>query len=142
LAGGKRRKVRLRGLCGGLLGKEFLDGIGEGLVGALEQEGDLPHLDGAQEVLIGGHAGEADAVLDLPEGFAGRVVRDADDVAVGVLLPELRGGRIHPLGKLGVLSGNAMASGAVGDVQLGSGLEDILTDTERRSPELAVDAGF
>jgi len=57
----------------------------QGLVGIRQQQADLPFLNRIEDLAKRGHAGEANAVVDLPEGFAGRVVADADDaVAMGV----------------------------------------------------------
>jgi hypothetical protein len=67
-------------------GEDLLDRIRQGLVGVLEQEADLPHLGGREDVLIGGHSGEADAVGDLPIDPADLVFAD-----VAFFAPELWG---------------------------------------------------
>ncbi len=122
-------------------GEDGGDGVGEGLVGVFEEQGDVPHVVVGEDVFVGGHAGKADAVFDLPEGFAGFVVGDADDVAVGVLLPELRGDGVHVLGEGDVVAGGAVAGGALADVEVGTVFEDVFGGAEGGLLELAVDAG-
>lgn len=119
---------------GGELGRE-------GLVGVFEEEGDLPHLGRAEDVLVGGHAGETDAVADLPEGLAGLIVRDADDATVAVGLPELGDGGVHGFGELARLFGGAVAAGALGGVDMGAGEDVGGGGLDGWLGELAVDSG-
>lgn len=106
-----------------------------------EEEGDLPHFGLAEEMVKGGHAGEADAVGDLPIGFTGFVVGDADNAVGAVGLPELGGCGVHGLGQGAVLLGGAVAAGALGGVEVGAGEEVGGGGLEGRLGELAVDAG-
>ena len=117
------------------------DGIGQLLVGVLEQQRDVPHLVLTQNALEGGHPGEADAVLDLPVSLSGLVIADADDVAVAVLLPKLRSVRIHIFGEGYVLARDAVAACALQLVGHGAGLVDVFADAERWLLHLAIDAG-
>ena len=114
---------------------------GEGLVGVFEEEDDLPHLGRAEDVGVGRHAGEADAVGDLPVGFAGLIVRDADDAVGAVGLPELRDRGIHGFREGARLVGGAVAGDALRHVDVGAGEEVDGGGLDGGGGELAVDAG-
>ena len=95
-----------------------------GLVGVGEEEADLPHFGVAELGLEGGHSGKADAVEDLPVGFAEGVVADAHNVRLVVM-------GLEKLGSVGVHVGadrrraivEAVADGAPVDVDVSAGGE-------------------
>ena len=111
------------------------------LVGVLEEEADIPHIVGGKDVLEGWHAGKTDAIFHLPEGLSGFVVADADNVAAGVLLPELRCVRIHACGKGNVVARDAVAGGALQRIDHGSIFIHIFAGAEGGLLHLAVNAG-
>ena len=64
----------------------------------------------------------ADSVVDLPEGFAGRVVTDADH-SIALRLPQLRGLRIHVVGKRRRRGIHPVAGGALLSINYRAGLQ-------------------
>lgn len=91
------------------------------LVGVGEEEADLPHLGIAELGFEGGHSGEADAVLDLPVGFADWIVADSDYVWLVVVgFEELRGIGIHVIADCSGVAVQAVTDGAAFDVDAGT----------------------
>lgn len=100
------------------------DGGRHGLVGVGEEEAYLPHFVVAELGLERRHAGEADAVLDLPIGFADRVVADSDDVGVALMrLEQGWGVGIHVIANGGRPVVQAVAERATLSVYAGAGGE-------------------
>lgn len=97
------------------------DGGRHGLVGVGEEEADLPHLGIVQLTFKGRHAGEADAICDLPIRFANRIVADTDDVGiVPMCFEQLRGVGIHVGADGGWLVMETVAEGAALNVDAGT----------------------
>src|ERR1700679_3161259 len=114
--------------------------IGQLLVGMRKQQRHVPHLIVCQDALERGHAAEADAVLHLPVGLSRRVIANAYNILMSMLLPKLRRVRIHLLGERNILPRDAMAARALQLVGLRSSLVHILTDAKRWLLHLAIDA--
>jgi hypothetical protein len=95
-----------------------------GLVGVCQEDAYLPHLVIAELRFEGGHAGEADAVEDLPVGFAGGVITDTDYIRIVVMgLEQGRRIGVH-VGADGCgLVVQSMTEGATLRVDVGSGGE-------------------
>jgi hypothetical protein len=98
-------------------GEDLLDRVRHGVVGVLEQETDLPHLSGREDMLKGGHSGEADAVGNLPISPANLV-----SAYVALFAPELRGRRVELFGEAGGLARSTVADGAPFVVDVGTRL--------------------
>ena len=95
-----------------------------GLLALAQEDAYLPHFVVGELGLEGGHSGEADAVLDLPVGFADRVVADTDDIGIVVVgLEQGWGVGIHVVADGGGLIVEAVANGAALDVDVGAGGE-------------------
>lgn len=119
-----------------------LGGWGEGFVGGGDEVAYLPHLGFGEDFGVGGHAAEADAVFDLPEGLADRIVGDADDGAIAVFDPKLRGDGVHVICERRRVVWNAMAEGALLPVDAGTfGKVGIREGDGGGRGHLAVDAG-
>lgn len=92
-----------------------------GLVGVGQEDGYLPHFVIAELRFEGGHAGEADAVEDLPISLAGRIIADADNLWIVVVgLKQGRRVGVHVRADGGRLIVQSMAEGAAIDVDTGA----------------------
>lgn len=103
-------------------GEEGFDGVGEFLVGGVEEEGEVPLVGVGQDVGVGGHAGAADAVVGDPEELAGGFGGGRFAVAA----EELLGVGEHGAAEGGLVAGVAVALRALGAVDAGGGFETVL----------------
>lgn len=119
------------------------DRRGHRLAGVGQEDADLPHLGVAELSFEGGHAGEADTVLDLPMGFADWIVADADNF--GVVAMRFKQGRcigIHMLTDGGVAAVKAMADRAPFNINVCPGGEIGWIGLHVRAHHFPLDAGI
>lgn len=117
------------GLGRGDRGREQVaDGVRQLLVGAVQEQGEVPKVRIGEGAVVGRHAGVADAKTrgpkELAYGFGGGRLAVAAEEFLCV--------RQHLAAKGGLIAGCAMAPSALGAIDAGAGFEAVFTGGEGR----------